>query len=393
MSGRIAGILLAGLALPAWADWQFAEPIDIAPAQTGVFHHLDASGRRALAVSADQIALTWEDNRGGAARCYVAIGRPPAIHEFRFGQTGCYEPGVTALGNRRFALIWSEAQGIHVALADRQGVESATRIAASGGQGVLAYRPEQGLIAAWAQPEGRWQRLYAMRLGIHGRRIAAASPRPIDQAPPQNDQIYPALAAGATGLSIAWEDRRQGHTTIYASRSRDGSSWAPPTQINQGNQAQSNIGRGTGAMRPALAPFGHARIAAVWLDKRDFLAGYDVFAALSENDGAHFGDNIKAQDSFGDAIAQWHAAVAGNQRGDLVVAWDDDRDGNADIWLTWLAPQGFVENSSPSPAHSPASQTDPVVALGPTGDLHLAWIERSQDDSSRIRYLFGRRRP
>ncbi len=393
MTGRIAGILLAGLALPAWADWQFAEPIDIAPAKIGVFHHLDASGRRALAVSADQVALTWEDNRSGTSRCYVAIGRPPALREFRFGQTGCYEPGIAALANSRFALIWSETQGVHVALVDRHGVKPATRIAALGGQGVLAYRPRQGLIAAWTQSEGRWQRLYAMRLAIHGSQVAAATAKPIDQAPLQDDQIYPALTAGTTGLSIAWEDRRKGHTTIYASWSRDGISWAPPMQINQGSQAQSNIGRGTGAMRPALAAFGHERIAAVWLDKRDFLAGYDVYAALSENDGVHFGANIKAQDSFGDAIAQWHAAAAGDARGDVVIAWDDDRDGNADIWLTWLTPHGFVENSSPPPAHSPASQTDPVVALSPTGDLHLAWIERGQDDSSRIRYLFGQRRP
>jgi hypothetical protein len=69
------------------------------------------------------------------------------------------------------------------------------------------------------------------------------------------------------------------------------------------------------------------RIAAVWLDKRDFLSGYDVYAALTEPGSLRFAKDAKAQDSFGDAIAQWHAAVAGNARGELVIAWDDDRDG------------------------------------------------------------------
>ncbi|MBI5936521.1 MAG: hypothetical protein HY850_01590 [Betaproteobacteria bacterium] len=393
MNRRIAGLLMVCLAPPGWTAWQFAEPLEIAPAKPGVFHHLDASGRQSLAVSAGRVAITWEDNRGGAPRCYVAIGRPPALREFRFGQADCFELGIAALGGGRFALIWSETAGIHVALADGKGVKPATRLATTGTQGVLAYHPRPGLFAAWGQAEGRWQRLYTARLAIRGGRIATGTPGPVDKAAPQDAQMYPALAAGAAGICIAWEDRRKGHTAIYASWSRDGTHWAAPSQVNEGSQAQSNIGRGTGAMRPTLAPFGRGRSAAVWLDKRDFLAGYDVYAALSEDGGERFGGNIKAQDSFGDAIAQWHAAVAGNAKGDLAVAWDDDRDGNPDIWLTWLTPQGFAENISPPPAHTKDSQTDPVLALDAPGNLHLAWIERGPDDSSRIRYLFGRRLP
>lgn len=390
MTGRSAVALLACLALPSWAGWRFSEPVEIAMAKPGVFHHLDAAGRTALAVSASQIAIVWEDNRSGASGCYLAIGHPPRLREFRFGPDGCYEPGIAPLGKGRFALIWSDNQGIHAALADRRGIKPARLIGPSGSQGVLAQHPKLGLFAAWAKPEGRWQRLYYAHLAIRSERIAATAVSPIDAAPVQDDQIYPALAANASGLSIAWEDRRKGHTAIYASNTRDGRNWTPPQQINRGSQAQSNIGRGTGAMRPTLARTGRDRIAAVWLDKRDFLAGYDVYAAFSEHGDGHFGANIKAQDSFGDAIAQWHVATAGNARGDLAIAWDDDRDGNSDIWLTWRTADGFAENISPPPAHGPARQTDPIIALSDAGDLHLVWLERGADDSSRIRYLFGK---
>ena len=389
---RLAGALLACLALPAWAGWQFGGPVDIAPAKPGVFHHLDASGRNAMAVSGGMVAITWEDNRDGAPRCHVAIGRPPFIHEFGFGHTDCYEPAITPLDKGRFALIWTDAQGLHAALADKRGVKPAAHIA-MGMQGSLAYHPKLGLIAAWAQAEGRWQRLYATRLSMRGDTLAPGKTGPIDSAPVQDNQLYPALAAGNNGFAATWEDRRKGHTAIYAAWSQNGTTWTAPSQINQDSQAKSNIGRGTGTMRPTLAPFSRERMALVWLDKRDFLAGYDVYAALSENDGRNFGDNVKAQDSFGDAIAQWHSAAAGNAKGDLVIAWDDDRDGNSDIWLTWLTPQGYVENISPPSAHTTANQTDPIIALDDTGNLHLAWIERGQGDSSRIVYLFGKRRP
>lgn len=56
--------------------------------------------------------------------------------------------------------------------------------------------------------------------------------------------------------------------------------------------------------------------------------------AWRDHGGARFGPDRKAQDSFGDAIAPWPAGAAGNRGGGLGIAWDDDRDGTANIWLT-----------------------------------------------------------
>ncbi len=117
-----------------------------------------------------------------------------------------------------------------------------------------------------------------------------------------------------------------------------------------------------------------------------YTPGAYVYAALSEDGGARFGKDGKAQDSFGDAIAQWHAAVAGNRRGDLVIAFDDERDGTADIWLTRLTPAGWGENHTPPAASGPGRQTDPAIALDESGHLHLAWIDRSDDGATRLRY-------
>jgi hypothetical protein len=147
-------------------------------------------------------------------------------------------------------------------------------------------------------------------------------------------------------------------------------------------------------MRPTLVPYGGNRLAAVWLDKRDFLSGYDVFAALSENGGLAWGTNVKAQDSFGDNIAQWHATAAGDSRGDLAIAWDDNRDGTPDVWLTWLKPGGgFADNVAPPPAAGPGSQTDPAMTMDDAGRLYLVWVERGADGATRLRFAVGRPSP
>lgn len=393
--GQFIAALALLLALPVRAQgpWSFGPALEVAAGQ-GVFHHLDASGRQALAVSAGQVALVWEDDRSGTPRCFLAIQAPgqTGFKERSFGRGECFAPGIAALGDGRFGVIWEDEAGVGAALV-RDGVLGPTvSLASQGGQGALAWHPTRGLMAAWSAPEGRWQRLWIGRLSLEGEALGLAGRQPLDPAPLQDDQMYPALTATATGFALAWEDRRLGHTVIFASRSADGLVWSAPARVSQnatGKAQGTDLGRGTGAMRPVLAALGGDDVAAVWLDKRDFLSGYDVYAALPGQR-----KNSKVQDSFGDAIAQWHPAAAGNGRGELVVAWDDDRDGTPDIWLSRLMPDGgFAENTAPPPAAGPGSQTDPVLALAANGDLHLAWVERDPGGRSSLRYSLGRPGP
>jgi hypothetical protein len=383
----LAGLLAALLTLSS--PRVEADAIDVVVGKPGVFIHLDASGRKSLALSGDIVALAWEDNRDGMPRCRLGLKRvgDTAFRQHEVGRGECFEPALAALDRGRFLLIWEDEAGVAVALAGADGPGPVARLAASGGQGSVAWHPELGAFAAWSASDGRWRRLWRARLNIDGLRVEPAPAEAVDPAPPADDQLFPVLAATAGGLALAWEDRRLGHTVIHASHSPDGRAWTPPRRLsgNPTGKAEGGLGRGTGAMRPALAGFGDG-LAATWLDKRDFLSGYDVYAALSEDGGARFGKDGKAQDSFGDAIAQWHAAVAGNRRGDLVIAFDDERDGTADIWLTRLTPAGWSENHTPPAASGPGRQTDPAVALDESGHLHLAWIDRSDDGATRLRY-------
>lgn len=389
---RPAGGLLAGLlccaVLPAFGAEGVSE---IATAKAGVFHHLDASGRNNLAVSGSSVALVWEDNRSGAPGCYLALkgGAANTFREFPFGQGECFEPAIAAFDIDRFLLIWEDAGGVNAALADSAGLGAATRLADTGGQGNVFFHPRFGAYAAWSAPDGRWRRIWQTALSVEGKQLRAAPAHAADAAPATDDQTFPVLAASAHGLMMAWEDRRHGHTVIYGSFSSDpgANTWSMPTRIsgNPTGKAQGNLGRGTGAMRPALATFGD-RLAAAWLDKRDFLSGYDVYAALTDKGSLRLAKDKKAQDSFGDAIAQWHVAAAGNARGDLVLAWDDDRDGTADIWLTRLTSAGYGENFTLPEASGPGQQNDPAIALDAAGNLHLAWIERGGDGATRVRY-------
>ncbi|MDD5388137.1 MAG: hypothetical protein PHD37_02255 [Gallionellaceae bacterium] len=380
------GLFAVFLALAAVAA--VAAPIDVAP--MGIYHHLDASGRRNLALAGGQVALVWEDSRSGSPRCYLGLkaGGETTFREYSLGHGECFDPVVAALDGQRFLLAWEDESGINSSIADAAGPGASINLGA-GSHASVAAHPVVGAHVAWNAPAGRWQRVWRAQLRVEGARLRAGKAQAADGAPPSDDQSFPALAASEHGVLLAWEDRRHGHTVIYASRSADGQIWNAPLRVsgNPTGKAQNDLGRGTGAMRPAVAGFG-ARFAAAWLDKRDFLSGYDVYAALSE--GAGFAKDVKAQDSFGDAIAQWHVAAAGNRRGDLLIAWDDERDGTSDIWLTRLTPGGYSEDFTFPDLSGPARQSDPAIALDEAGNLHLAWIERAAGGESngptRLRY-------
>jgi hypothetical protein len=133
-------------------------------------------------------------------------------------------------------------------------------------------------------------------------------------------------------------------------------------------------------------------VLAVWADKRDFREGYDIYAARYQPGNKQLlGPNIKVQDSFGSVAQQRHATAASDQSGRLVVGWDDDRDGDASIMLSWLEGSGWSDDFAVPGASGKGEQSHPSIRLDREGNLHLVWVERTtKDGPTRVCYVFGR---
>jgi hypothetical protein len=399
----LPGLLLPTLAFAA--PWSFEAPIDVTRAHgERVFHHLDAAGRKSIAATSGGVGVVWEDNRDGTPRCYFARKAAASAQfapEVRIsGADECYEPAVAALEDGRFVAVWEEGgrararmigvdgAGDAIALGERESAQASV-----GADGDVIY-------AAWKEKEDRYARVRVARLKADQLRLIIARRSWPDSQPPKDDQSYPTIAPARNGeVVVAWEDRRDGHTFIMQTFSTDGERFNPLRQVNETRNAavpattsrNRNLGRGPGAMRVALARLDEKNLIAVWLDKRDFLSGYDVYAAFSADGGRTFGKNQKVQDSFGDAIAQWHPAVAAGG-GALAVVWDDDRDETPDLWMSWPDTGEWSSDTKPPGASGDGVQSDPGIALDPVGNLSLVWIEKdAANGATRLRYVFGKR--
>lgn len=383
------------------AAWEFGAPVAVTgEARERVFHQLESAGRKNLAVSGQTVALTWTDNRTGVAQVYVAL---KALADERFerewavssGGKAAYEPAVVPLGDGRFLLGWEEADGVWLRAAMPSGLGPPLRLsAAQSRQIALAPLGEAGTVAAWAQKAGDHARIVIARVRLDSATgaVHAEAPQPVEAAPPQQDQLYPSLAVrGANTVVVAWEDRRHGHTRLYYACSREGKGFTAPRGLNETSPSPSaRFGRGGGVTRVALASAGDKGVAAAWMDKRDYQSGYDIYAAFMTGD-CRFGANEKVQDQFADQTPQWHPAIAMLPGAEAVVAWDDTRDGDADIWLSWKASPGWSENLAVPDASGRGHQDNPVVALDAQGNLHLAWLERTQPGGpSKLMYMAGK---
>ena len=397
MQRALAVALIATSAVASAADWKFSPRQTLAASRAGVFHHLDSSGRQHVALSGNTVAVVWEDNRDSTPQVYVAFknleGTTLGVAKRLSTGRSAAEPVIAGLGSDRFLVAWEQDGQLRLRVVGTQGLGATARVdEPQAGQASLAARGR--VVLAYARPAGRYSQIVTRDVQVDASgRISVAAATAVDPEPPKGDQLAPVVAVTRQGgATVVWEDRRRGHTVLFVSQAPAGKTYGAPTLLNEQVQKSDVYGRGSGVTRAAVTTYGGDRLAAAWMDKRGFRTGYDIYAAVSGENGQAFGKNEQVQDEFGNEIAQWHAAIAGNAKGMLVAAFDDNRDDNYDIQLAVRGADGtWGANFSPPPAAGAGDQTHPAMALDDGGALHLVWLERDTDGApTRLLYSIGR---
>lgn len=384
--------LLVCVVINGWATGlNFDKPITVTAAQQGVFHHLESSGRRSLAVNNGVVAIVWEDNSSGQARIYVAFKSPDSqsfTQPRLVSESGpAYEPVIAAFG-RHFVVGWESLDRIWLRRVSPAKFTAIQPLGEGSSRHLtlFAYPDAQQVLAVWCEKAEKYYQLHYA--GIHDKNNNMLIQRHglLDHSPDKTQQQYPSVAVTQTGMVVAWEDRRQGATRIMTAFAPTGKIFGKPSILNDFRWSRiQRFGRGTGAMRVILSARSDGQVIATWLDKRDFEGGYDVYAAVSENGGRSFAQDELVQDPLGENTPQWHPTVAVSDNGSIIVAWDDTRDGTPDIWYSLKQKQGWSDDEVWPGGNGEGAQTTPVL-LFDQNVLHIAWLER-QGKASSIRYL------
>lgn len=378
------------------SEWQFSDSVTISSyGKPGIFHHLESSGRKNIATNNDMVAVAWEDNHQGEPAIYLALkpldkdnfSKPIRISSGK----EAYEPVITHIDNIRFLVAWEQDNHIWARIVTGKHTGQAYQLDTTKSAQVSVARDPNGTIhVTWSRYQGRHPLIVYTSLKHAGDRIIPSKIISIESQPPENRQTYPGIAANSNGVTVAWEDRRHGHTKLYYShRSYSAGKFSKARQLNESKTGAAPFGRGPGVTRVTLTSAANGTLAAAWMDKRDYRSGYDIYASVSKDGGQRFGPNEKAQDIGGDNIPQWHPAITISNNGLIAIAWDDTRDDTSDIWLSWRTEKDWSDDIMIEPASGDGEQNNPAICFDSSGTLHVAWINRPGNETSRLMYASG----
>lgn len=196
-------------------------------------------------------------------------------------------------------------------------------------------------------------------------------------------QGFPSIAVNKTGtIYVAWHDDRTTHSNqfydIFMSKSTDaGKSFDVNVRVDDGDLM-------TRQYFPCVAVDNSGIIHVVWQDNRN--GEWDIYYAQSTDSGLTFGANKGVDNSGNDTSVQEYPSIATDANGRLFVSWSHYRNGTAQIRLARsidggasFEPSVRVSDSIPSISLVDA----PSVTTDIHGNVYVSWFD-NRDGSSHI---------
>ncbi|MFO7639036.1 MAG: hypothetical protein R6X14_07060 [bacterium] len=173
-------------------------------------------------------------------------------------------------------------------------------------------------LAVWTDRRAGYEEIGAQRYRSDGTPLGVNF-LVSDWGPAPAGRGEPAAAARPDGgYVVAWVDGADGHLDVYARLlARDGMPLGTPFRVN--TDSASSLQR-----VPSLDMYADGRVLVAWEDERNGSA--DIYSVLLAPDGQPVGANLRLADDVPGAASQYYAAAAAGRNRSLVT-WTDGRDG------------------------------------------------------------------
>lgn len=183
-----------------------------------------------------------------------------------------------------------------------------------------------------------------------------------------SDQYAPSIAVDDTGnIYIAWEDYRNDDMDIYFANSTDGgNTFSANKKVNDDifNAFQYS---------PQIGADGDGLVYIVWEDSRN--GRNDIYFTRSTDGGNTFSNNIKVNDDTGND-RQRSPSMTIDDTGFILIAWEDDRNGDYDIYFAKSIDGGnsFLPNIMVND-NVVGDHFDPSIAVDEAGTIYICWLD------------------
>jgi hypothetical protein len=295
-----------------------------------------------------------------------------------------YYTNIVSDGAGGATVIWVSGSGVYAQRIDGSGNKywmagDVVLCSLFNGKGIPSSIPDGtgGAIIAWADARnggGDWD-IFAQRVDGDGNVLWETNGLPIYGG--VGNASWPVVVPdGSGGAIITWQDPRQAND-IYAQRvdAAGDTLWTldgVPVCADPQNQYQ-----------PAAISDGAGGAYIVWQDRRAGGTNWDLYAQRIDGTGAPFWA-INGLQVCNDPFQQDSPVIVTDGEGGALVAWEDQRAGNGDIYGQRLFPtSGWTMWGNTGAAictEGSSTQIDPLVVSDGEGGMIVAW----QDDRSPI---------
>ncbi|MBN2092640.1 Ig-like domain-containing protein [candidate division KSB1 bacterium] len=333
---------------------------------------------------AGDFMVAWTDDRDGNdnvyAQRYVSIGTSDGGN-FKInddtGSTGQNDPSVSIGGNGNWVVVWQDGRsGTH--LYGQRFNSNGTKLSGNflikddtfnSGQGdpCVAQDNSGNFVVIWQDDRNSNGDIYGQR--YRSSATALGNNIKINTDKGSERQLYPAIAVNDNGqFVLVWEDYRNGNSDIYGQ-----------LYDNQAKKQSINfkINKDTGSSTqrfPDVAIDNSGNFAVVWDDNRD--GNYNIYGQLFNNSGLTVGTNFKINDDAGNA-AQLLPSIAMDINGNFTVVWQDNRLGNFDIYAQQYSSTGTKQgtNFKVNDGSGTTEEKFACISMNAVGNFVIVWSD------------------
>jgi len=167
-------------------------------------------------------------------------------------------------------------------------------------------------------------------------------------------------------ILVAWQDERNGNPDIYFAKSIDnGASFGANVRVDD-----TSVGTSTQSAPTIGVHKGSGKIYITWTDERDSGIKH-IYLAKSTNGGTSFGANIKIDDAG--SITPDNVALVVDDNDNIYVAWKDERNGQPDVYFDVSTDGGVSFDVDVKVNDISVSSEYPALTVDELGNIYVVW--------------------
>jgi hypothetical protein len=331
----------------------------------------------------------WEDSRSGYlnsdifAQIYTTDGIPQGVN-FKVnddpGNATQHDPCLATGSQLNFVIAWYDTRensngDIYAQRYSADGVAVGSNFkvcddttGAVKSKPAIACDTTGNFIVVWCDSRNGFEDIYAQRYLFEG--VAIGSNFKVNPENGDDEDYWPHCACGIDGSFIVTWVEICGVWDYNIVAQRYAPDGAPVGSIFQVNTDIPDAHH----LVPSVIIDASGGFKITWYDSRN--STWDIYIQCFQNDGTPVGDNILIGDNP-PGSDQWHSCITGDQAGNFVICWDDDRDDYADVYARQYTsdctPIGnsFKVNTDSTNLY----QFYPCIASDESGNFMIAWTD------------------